>query len=820
MAHRRTTRSRLFLLAGAGVLLCVLLLLRAANAPDTPHARVAPVPDAVAGAVELDAPGNEGDRATARVEHEPPASEAQAREARLVIAIRDADGAPLPGTRAIAFRSSGILWSELADDRGEIAVPALAEPAEIVLVPRGAMPARRDVPAGEARREITLAEGAVVAGRLLVDGGPPSEPVRLVLVSDHPILDLEGIPSDVRALLESSPGAPLVVRSATGEGGTFHFRGLAARWSGCLYFPVEYIPVRAQPEGRIERSLVRLDRAAESLTIETTRLPMLTGRLVEAGSRTSAVGVEQTVMLRKEGDDNTTVVAPTDQEGRFSVPILESGFLRAELYIEPRETYQSRFVAFTRESSEGDWDLGEIELQRLGDGRADIEVRVVDPDGAPVEGAAVWFAEDPQRTSVRTDALGRSVVAWHEPFETLIVAALGFAIAEERVQGEVESPRLVELSRACLLSLRVVTAGGSAAGLILRVEAKEPMFTAGTDWWPDSRFRPTPATRGKAYGPDDDGGYAEFALDEGDTATIADLRPGVVLELFLVDRLGRAVWSASPFALATAERRELTCHVDADLRELRGTVVDEMDRPIVYASLRISAETGKGTWITSDSSGAFHAPSLLAEPVSIEVQKQGYVALKLPELVIPADGEAVTLRLVRGLSVVVRVLDEEGQSVEAAVSASSASEEWIPSIREELGVHRLDDLAAEDLRVEAHVGGQIYAVQHDARVPDCELRVPVHGSIHVRLESGLEWGEDERAVVVMVSLAEGRGEPRSFRIDRATTELELGPLLPGDYTLFVESISTRDGAERWVELSRKRSAQVRAHEITTVVLGP
>jgi len=294
------------------------------------------------------------------------------------------------------------IWRDLARDG-----------AGIALVLGGTAGVERfDLPELTGRHELTLPEGAVVSGRLLVNGGPPGERVPLsVRVDGAPRFVWKGF--EGRTRVHADPGRwPPWTRT-----------GLLTDDDG--FFRVSGLPVGAALKFGIPQSMKLLEEfgtplpviapASEVVVAARTRT-LLRGRLIRPDS-TAASDAELRVRMMYEnvgghaiaehasaGGSNSWSWLPVDDTGRFEIslatfpsawqPILEAndapvragGLVREDVEFFARDTdgnWLSR--SFEDIDTRVDHDLGDLVLEPAQRWR----VRFVDGGGEPVGGVKV-----------------------------------------------------------------------------------------------------------------------------------------------------------------------------------------------------------------------------------------------------------------------------------------------------------------------------------------------------------------------------------------------------------------------------------------------
>jgi len=312
-------------------------------------------------------------------------------------------------------------------------------------------------------------EGLEISGVLLVDGAAPTGPVvlklsRKVRMQAGPF----GTPSQLLPLGDSIP--PLTLEPS--QQGRFRFTGLAEGFEG-----------RLGAEGLITRdwsASIAVQAPASGLVLDLVTAPTVRGRVREPGEIVWRVG--QVLLALETGDrtrpeeagfSQSLEVQQLQDDGSFAHRLLDGDSelpVRACVLLEFDEGY------LCLEPPPFDpWqglDLGELVLAPT---RA-REVRVLDPEGAPVSLAQVRV-EAPIRSSrsAATDAHGRATVPFAPARACVLrVDALGFAPA--RVLAEDQAELEVTLARTALLEIKVL---GLVPGLSLDIRGPADLFPEG-----------------------------------------------------------------------------------------------------------------------------------------------------------------------------------------------------------------------------------------------------------------------------------------------------------------------------------------------------
>ncbi len=723
--------------------------------------------------------------------------------------VLESDGTPnaerlvvLPG------RAGAEPESRRTDRDGWLELPAREGRHEIVIERLGAFPFRTVIELAAAEQELTLPEGEVLDGRIVVDGGAPPRPIAL---ESFPAAS-EGVQTFLGG---AGPEHTLQTEFATGRtdaGGRFLFRGLRPGQGYNLRLAQGYArpgtPPFAQLGGLVQ---FHVPGPARGLVFEVERLPCIWGRLVEADGVTPTAGVLDCRFTWEDGT-NMDAGARADAEGFFElVPGEAWRAIELEYWGSPGERGKTRAAFGRSQAPEG--NLGDLLLAR---GRT-VRLRVTDPGGRPIAGARTDLETEP------TDGNGETLLC-ELTSASFRVAARGHRDAECTVTAGAGETQVVVLEPAPELFLEIRDAAGRPlGGALVELAASRPFFPGAAGL----RMRPSTllsdAREGRLLtwdeGPSDRGSFvARFAADEQGRLRIDSLQPEVALTLRVVARGGTVVYEEDLLPLGHDERRSLPVEVDALLVELRGRVVDERGEPVSGASIGLPAvRSGSSThssYDRTDPDGRFSSSLLDLPGLRITVTKKGHCTLvrefpRVPE-------EELVLVLERGRQVVVRVMDEEGRpqaggrvSVRASGATSSREAGEVAAGRFEIG-----ELEAGPHEFELRIAGEILSRLHDTLEAELVFRVPVMGS----LESSWDLPADEKTTGWMgLELVRAGSEERVAEytfIETPQGSHRFDPVLPGDYELVLWADWSGEPSEA-AELAR-RTLTVRPRETTSV----
>ncbi len=394
-------------------------------------------------------------------------------------------------------------------------------------------------------------EGTVLSGWLLEDGHSPCEPFTI----------------EVRA---NEPGDSTPREVVVDQDGTFRCEELPADWSGTLRLPDTHWFLEAPPGGTIGEYSFRflhLPAPQEALTLRTTRLPVIRGRVVDGdtGDPLADVGLDVCVGFG-DGEDTPITGTRTKADGRFLVGLSPGSSLKRDRWRDPGQRsaiadVQLRVLGegsyldvgrFLQPEDLGpDGDVGDIRLFR-GSPRYFL---VRDRTGRPVEGAFVeagWLSEP-------TDAEGRVLVTGlPAERESVRVGAPTYGIRRVPLGPEgrtPEDPMMVVLEKGNRLELVVLDAAGAGIENVqVRIEGEGRLFETGHPGTPTRIHKELgTGTFSCSSWMEDEGGWTVFLTDERGRVSLVDLLPGLLLGIDVLDASRKPRFSTSVHAPGFAE---------------------------------------------------------------------------------------------------------------------------------------------------------------------------------------------------------------------------------------------------------------------------
>ncbi|GJM22931.1 MAG: hypothetical protein DHS20C15_28460 [Planctomycetota bacterium] len=402
--------------------------------------------------------------------------------ARLVLHVRHAGGEPARGARVALRFDNNSAWfaTGTLDDLGTFDAPGSDAPAKLVVVGATALPAHFELASASGAHELTLPEGAVIAGRVLIDGAPPGAPFPVALslgLDEHLRLHAQGFPEAQSAglVLPALAGSQL-----TDSAGAFHFSGVPLDEHVWVHVPRPFLrvaersseqPMRA-PQHEVLLNIARpaslfgrvVHRDGTPAAQAALHVTMLSNRTQEPEPDSPEWGAFGMAGLHQAAVGHEIHATSVQHDGSFELPIGNLlGMIRtAEERREQPAGHHEVTVRASCPHGGVSRALEDVDIEHdttLADFVIDdadrVTLRVVDVTGAAVGGAVVTL-EAPGFGDSRheVDEQGEVTVERSvEHFGPVTILALGFESVRVTPWGAAEQPVVVELPRAAGLEI-------------------------------------------------------------------------------------------------------------------------------------------------------------------------------------------------------------------------------------------------------------------------------------------------------------------------------------------------------------------------------
>jgi hypothetical protein len=406
---------------------------------------------------------------------------------------------------------------------------------------------------------------------------------------------------------------------------------------------------RSRPASRrsVRTMLVDLD--------EDERAGVVTGRIVSHAEHDPAPKALVRLELLDQDGFTWRLPAVAGEDGRFAVAIPKAAFKAATLDVET-----PRHSGLRRVEVAGPWEgvrkLGDVELAEF----RTVWLAVLTPNGDPVPRAMVRLDSDARVLAISDDA-GCAVFDVKPPYGKLRICAFGYEVTDVAVPPHEDSLK-VRLDPAAVLLVHVTTPLGdtSADAIALEISGEVPPCTvrpqdaawlhigntSGCDWDASSlRFRATADVRISCVTPN-----AKLTVRARDARLAAPSDQGEAVEVV---------------TLAPGERRRLELVLRGEYRRIRGRVLGEGGVVLRGARVSLLPSNARPLFRPVSPDGWFDFGITAEAEVHLEVESLGYARWIGPKTALPKEGLG-TIHLDRGRSVVVTVVDEDGQLLEGA----------------------------------------------------------------------------------------------------------------------------------------------------------
>ncbi|MEO6710872.1 MAG: carboxypeptidase-like regulatory domain-containing protein [Planctomycetota bacterium] len=409
---------------------------------------------------------------------------------QLEILVVDPANTPVDDAKLVLFRESKLLAEFLTASDGLARFRHMEGSAEYAIAAPGWEIARGTIELGTGRRTITLAEGAIVAGTVIVDGSAPPESFEIWWQSDKS----EGAPELPPAAAKSLRGKlskRAIATTRTNADGTFLFRGVRPRTGGFLSWDARYFLRDADDEYSARRSTMENPR--RDVVLELTEGCELRLRVVDAAGAPVA---NASVTLRREikkatSSSSTTDGATADAEGRYSITLLADEVETFVVSVAGPKSAAAKTYPLTRPTVlRGVWDVGDLPIIAT----RTVSVLVQDEASKPVSGARVYAwpgAFDSEQP--KTKDTGRIDVDYNPESPAIAVEAFGFSSTTVDVPLNATEVTAT-LERATLLEFELEGASGGTEGLTLELRGPTPMFVDDDNATPPGQALSRPRT--------------------------------------------------------------------------------------------------------------------------------------------------------------------------------------------------------------------------------------------------------------------------------------------------------------------------------------
>jgi len=737
------------------------------------------------------------------------------------VLVVDERGKPIEGATVHCWATGDAVALEQATDAtGSCSFGAVSGAGGVLVVAEGRYPHHMRLPRCSGTHRVVLPDGESCGGQLLVDGRS-GEGWRLWL---NGVVCSDPVPQSLRRQMSSR-----ATSIRCGAQGRFQFMGLPKEWRGSIGLPqpLWLLPGSGGTQERHDDTAVCAGQ--RDLRLATTLLPHARFRVVWAddGAPVANTTVIAWACFADDSNSNQPMVM-TDTEGTctcgFSPP--ERASYARWCVPANRPAIVLVGVRVRADGSEGaveqQWDRRELvrddELVVRVPRARRLHFLAVDTAGYPIAGARVQT----HGLSEPTGHDGRGTFAVQDGTEVLIGAPghrIGFCQAMRYAAGSEQDPLVYELLADNSMTLRFV--GRDRAPAHMRANMYGDLsFFAGNRVATDIDQVLTGVTASGSGQPETPGDLRrwrnyECSLDPGadGVTTLHSLEPGQRCQVVGYDSAGNEVVRREVTTPAVGAHEEVVVRVQGVSFRLKAWITDRAGRPITDAVLTLAT----GLRASTDAQGECEIVGLMrGGPAAVTIRANGYVAQRLQDLVLVRY-----VRLKRELDdafpVTVRVLDEQGSAQPIQPRLDGGGLHDVFDVLAD-GCVRWPNLPADLVTFTCRLGGRTFSVQHDTRLPDAMLRVPVPARLRVAPTGG--WPEPSREGIGIRAVARPSGAAGEVAAEFYADDIVPQLLLPGAYRVDLVEFwrSEHDGSPTERSLGRSTEVTLRAGDDATAIL--
>jgi len=732
----------------------------------------------------------------------------------LVVTVVDPAGSIVAGARLAIFREAGVLHSATTDAKGGARFDSGTGSAEYAIAAPGWTLARGELELAAGERSLSLGDGEVISGVVVVDGAIPSELLRLkftdqqVPATQTPVARL---PAAVLAALEIAEDSPTAV-AMTQSDGSFAFRGLLANASGWIRWDARFFVLDASGKARGMSVLVPAPR--RDLVLRLTEGGLLRFRVVDS----TLLPVPHAPVALTVGPMRMTTTA--DSEGRFSKAILEvpDGKIVVGVALVGGAGARTYDFVWPR-GSRGIRDVGDLATEPA----RSISVLVQDQEGKPIAGAAVraWPTEIVPED--RTDAEGRIRRNVGTNEREIAVTAFGYLPARVPVPS-VDPELVVTLAKASILEFELAGNFEGTSELTLVLEGSKPLFVGQGGNGPEIEQ----ISRLPSMTWNETSAVCESLADKHGHWTFIGLAPNQPLHATLNRPGSLNLYTADVSPLAAGEHRVVSITIEGGVKSLRVRVLGQDRAPLVKAVVFVgdpALDPGLLGYST-DAQGEAVLEPLFGDRVVLISGAEGYAPKSM--VVHPIPSGTVEIRLEPPVSVEVELVSRDGKPLEEeqqvtarfaeqmAYKDSLVKARWLGSNR-----YRIERLPSAEILISAEGPAGSATLLHDARVPFARMEVGQGGTIHAKTTRPKDRPQSIWSLSVAQPGSSADLTRSAFSFDPwGSAETEIQGLAFGTYDAWLE-LRSDDDLSLWSRVGQPTKVVVDAeHPSANIELRP
>ncbi len=664
---------------------------------------------------------------------EPEAQPAPLANKSLELLVISSDGVPVAAARLAIFSAETLLASGVTDERG-LAVFAAAEgSAQVAVFAPGWAVACATIELEAGRHNVTLADGAILGGWVLVDGALPTEPIEIQFETTKPSKGMASIPKSVLEWLRPALMAHHSQFAISDAKGAFAIRGLAADAAGEISWAGAFVLEKAaEGESDWETTTLEVPALRPDLELRLSLGVELRLRVVDAAGQavpSATVNIES-VRASARGYSQSMFRDTADEAGRYRRPLGRTPPTELNLGIARRDgSGETKHHLVSSPGTRGAWDVGDLALVAT---RA-VTMHIQDGDGAPIKGALTTPLPSSASSKARSDVNGDVFLEMGPDDDKCMAQALGYESAIVAVPLDAIKATAT-LTRACLLEF-TLPAGDEIdlRPLHLTVLGDPPIFMD------DGRASKLLQAGGSTSRDMQDQGTASYGTSAVNSRwSVAGLKPGIALRAELTAGNGPVLSQVDVAPLARGEHRSIELVMNRRPKSLRVHVLDPERRPLPAAQVRLSDALRRSTtaW-RADPSGTCVLESLYADRLTLTIVADDFPPKTLYGVSIPPDEISVVLERPRSLEI--ELVTPDGSLVEGdsplsgnpQVRAGARAESMQAGKPTAKGRWTVSGLPAGEVLIEvATVYRPVQSQLHDTAEPFVRIIVGQPGSVH------------------------------------------------------------------------------------------
>lgn len=266
-------------------------------------------------------------------------------------------------------------------------------------------------------------------------------------------------------------------------------------------------------------------------------------------------------------------------------------------------------------------------------------------------------------------------------------------------------------------------------------------------------------------------------------------------------------------AFEEGESREVEFVLPIVLRKLVLRIVDALGEPVSGATVALAGDGFRGS-LSTRGGELLNCGAVECDKISLGVIAPGFAPLVQSGIPVPTDGSPIEFVMLRGVSLRVEVVDQDGRPVADVFINVRSQGLGHSGTSPRPGVFDINDLPDRELELVALVGGREYERRVHPAVGRIEVVVPVHGQLDVDWKKPEPW-ETRQALLTLQPI-----EPvfrdtsaQNRMLEGQSGRVHFGAVLPGRHRVLFQPYpgDPRPDVEvepQEVEIEARRTATV------------